>query len=119
MRSVTHRAGIDVDGMNMNRFAPVEFDYLDIKSTILMKHKINSTPAALGFELATLTAPACQNTGDGSHNMGDNRNYKPMPNQDMPARPGGTGANSSDGSHNMGSSRVYEPMPNREMPNHH
>lgn len=108
-----------VNGMSVFRSAPVEFDQHDIKSTTIMKSKMNATLATLGFAIAALAITACGNSGDGTHNMGDNRNYKPMPNQDMPARQssgGNTGGSSSNGSHNMGTNRDYQPMPNREMP---
>ena len=100
---------------------PVEFDQHDNKPTTIMKLQLNATLATLGLTIAALAITACGNSGDGSHNMGDNRNYRPMPNQDMPARQGagGNGGNSSDGSHNMGTNRSYQPMPNREMPGRH
>ena len=105
--------------MSVFRSLSGEFDQYDIKSTTVMKLKINATLATLGFAIATLAITACGNSGEGSHNMGDNRNYRPMPNQDMPSRQssgGGTGGSSSNGSHNMGTNRVYQPMPDREMP---
>jgi hypothetical protein len=119
MRSETRPAVISINGMSVNRSTPVEFDQHDNKSTAIMKLKLNATLATVGFTIATLAITACGISGDGSHNMGDNRNYKPMPNQDMPARQssdGNTGGSSSNGTHNMGTNRVYEPMPNREMP---
>ena len=104
--------------MSVYRSAPVEFDLHDIKSTTIMKLKMNATLATLGFAIVTLAITACGNSGDGSHNMGDNRNYKPMPNKDMPSRQisgGGNGGNPSNGSHNMGTNRSYQPMPDRDM----
>ena len=105
--------------MSVYRLPPVEFDQHDIKSTTTMKLKINATLATLGLVIVTLAITACGSTGDGSHNMGNNRNYRPMPDQDMPGRQssaGSSGDNSSDGSHNMGNHRSYQPMPNRDMP---
>jgi len=81
-----------------------------------MKNKIMTQLAAVGLALTTLAITACENTGGGSHNMGTNRTYQPMPDEKMPARQGATRSNSTEGSHNMGTNRTYQPMPNSAMP---
>ncbi len=81
-----------------------------------MKMKLMTALATSGFALGTLAITACESTGGGSHNMGTNRTYQPMPDENMPARKGGTRSNSTEGSHNMGTNRTYQPMPNSAMP---
>ena len=83
-----------------------------------MKIKLEHTLAALGLIIVTLTFANCGNGNgqDGSHNMGDNRNYEPMQNKDMPARTSTGTAPSSAGSHNMGDNKNYQPMSNEDMP---
>ena len=51
-----------------------------------MKIKLEHTLAALGLFIAALTFSSCS-TGsnpDSSHNMGNPRTYRPMPNSEMP-----------------------------------
>ena len=51
-----------------------------------MKIKLAPALAAIGLTIATLIFSGCgtDTASDGSHNMGNPRNYRPMPNADMP-----------------------------------
>ncbi len=53
-----------------------------------MKITIKYTLAALGLVITTLTFSGCGNdkTLDKTHNMGNPRSYRPMPNSEMPHR---------------------------------
>lgn len=51
-----------------------------------MKINIKQILGTLGLVIATLTFSGCgtNTTSDGSHNMGNPRSYRPMPNSEMP-----------------------------------
>lgn len=51
-----------------------------------MKIKLEHTLVALGLLIGTLAFSGCgtDTTSNGSHNMGNPRTYRPMPNADMP-----------------------------------
>ena len=52
-----------------------------------MKIKIKPILGTLGLVITTLTFSGCgTDTTGGSHNMGNQRSYRPMPNSEMPQR---------------------------------
>ena len=51
-----------------------------------MKINLKSTLAAFGLVIAALAFSGCgtDSSSEGSHNMGNHRSYRPMPDADMP-----------------------------------